>query len=233
MISKTFSLILVLLFTAGSSPIAKSQTSHEKTLPLFSLPKVGTVFVNTYYATDSSGALVPKSVADPEMGDDTQIVVHAGIRAHGKSNCTATTGPAHQDTNYISYAKNGNVWIINTNHPQKWTYLPFGLKPGKILKTSDVSDTGTVMGRHYDMVDHDETQVLGRDTVTADGKTYDCIKLQIVHYFEYEDNQYANAETFWYAPAIGYFPRISTGWNVRYFLNQQVKVYRPMSPTAP
>jgi hypothetical protein len=101
------------------------------------------------------------------------------------------------------------------------------------LKTSNKADTGTVMGRHYDMVDHDETQVLGHDTVTIGDKTYDCIKLQIVHYFEYEDNQYANAETFWYAPAIGYFPRLSTGWNVSYFLNQQVKSYRPTLPTAP
>ena len=189
------------------------------------LPKAGSIFINTYYATDSSGAPVLKSVVDPEMPDDTQRVVYSGIRSHGRPNCVELTGPSHNDTNVLSYSKNGDVWQLNTGRGSKWLRFPFSLRPGKRLTTSPKLDTGSLLGKHYEEFDHDETQTLGHDTVSINGKSFDCIKLRVIHVKVYQGTPYLNAETNWYAPELGYIIRANFGWGGSYFLNQQVKSY--------
>jgi hypothetical protein len=205
--------------------------AQEKSRPLVGskavIPKVGTTFIKTHYLTDSSGALMTKSVDDSELPDDTQIVVRVGARAHGRSECVEITGPQHADTNIYSFAKGGDIYFLNTNHPKSWTRLPFGLTPGKIIKTEPVADTGTTLGHHYDMMAHREMYVVGHDTSSIAGKNYDCIKLRLVEVKLFEGVEYREGATYWYAPELGYFIRLNFGWGGSYFMNEQVKSYLP------
>ena len=205
--------------------LAMAQKSSKTRPPASVFPRVGTVFINTYYVTDSLGALVPDSIAKPGMLDDTQRVVLSGVKSHGKTNCIAMLGLHHTDTNIFSYAKNGDVWLLNTGRGGTWIRLPFGLDPGKPLTSATTLDTGTIMGKHYEQFDHDVTQVLGYDTSSVSGTVFACIKLQIVHVKVFESKPYMNAETYWFAPALGYFVRVNFGWDLQYFLNQQIRKY--------
>ena len=211
----------VLLLLGGR---AMSQTHVVPTAQ--TLPKVGTRFINTYFVTDSSGRPVARSVADPEMGDDTQFVVKVGVSSHGRKNCMLTTGPGHADTNIYSYAPNGDLYFFNTNHPT-WDRLPFGLEKGKVIKTKPIWDTGTVIGRHYEMTVHREYYVVGNDTASFGGKVFHCIKLRLVDVKVWEGQEYLNGTTYWYSPELGYFVRENYGWGGSYFLNQQIADYRP------
>jgi len=234
-------LTLATITGMGESSIAqksakKAKASDYKAPVCSSIPKVGTSFVNTYYLLDSAGKYVPGNVEDPKIPDDSQYVVLSGEMIDGHKNSIAFTNKFHEDTTYMSYDANGDVWLKAKRRGDKWERLPFGLQPGKILKTKELLDTGHVMGSNYGILTHSETQVLGMDTVNVLGKTYDCIKMQIVVYTRYdpkhhkglEDQHYANAMNYWYIPEIGYFGRINFGWGGSYFLNQELKSYRPL-----
>ena len=223
---KAIFLCLLLTVTArGGSAVAQvhSKSGGEKHIRATDviLPKVGTRFINTYFVTDSSGRMVAKSVVDPEMVDDTQIAVKSGVQAHGRANCLETTGPGHEDTNVYSFAKNGDVYLLNTNHGEKWDRLPFGLPVGKLLKTDPASDTGTMLGKHYEMMDHREFLVMGHDTSSINGTVYECLKLRLSEVKIFEGKEYVNGTTYWFAPELGYIIRENFGWGGSYFLNQE------------
>ncbi len=184
------------------------------------------MFVNTYYVTDSSGALVPKSVADPELGEDTLYIAQSGVRRLGRSNCVVITATSHPDTTFISYANNGDVFLRNSARDSEWNKLSFNLPHGK--KTTELlpNDTGTMYGRSYDMPHKRTTEVLGHDTASISGKIYDCIKLQLVDIRRYQGTDWLQGSLVWYSPELGYFVRKNTGWNGKYFLNEQLKVWQ-------
>jgi hypothetical protein len=205
-------------------PVLAAAQKSKSSVPII-LPKAGTVLINTYYVTDSSGAHVPKDTVDPEMPDDTQRVVYSGIESHGRPHCITLTGPSNEDTNVLSYAKNGDVWQLNTGRGSKWLRFPFGLPSGKRLTSSPKLNKGSVLGKAYEELDHDVTQVVGHDTVTIMGKPFDCIKLQVLHIKVYKGSSFPNVETDWYSPQLGYIVRANFGWGGSYFLNQQVKSY--------
>ncbi len=218
--------ILVLLLLAPMAAFSQHVTEDRGAAadPL----KLGTTFVNVYYVTDSADALVQNSAVDADVpGDDTQVVVRTGAHLYGRQDCTVLTGPNHGDSNVYFFAKNGDLYLLNTNHPGKWEYLPFGLKQGKVMKTDPVLDTGTALGHHYEMMDHRELSVIGHEKVTLDGKNYDCIKLLLVEVKVFEGKEYRNGTTYWYSPDIRYFIRAKFGWGGKYFLNQKIAVYKP------
>jgi hypothetical protein len=188
------------------------------------------MIVNTYYATDSSGALVPKSEADPDLFDDTLVVIRSGFKAFGRSNCVAFEGLPYverpRDTTLYSYAKNGDVYTRTLSRDSTWGRLPFGLKPGKVLRESLPPTHGTMLGKPYTFTNDRTTQVLGYDTATFGGKVYPCIELRRVEFHVYEHELSSNAYTYWYSPDLGYLIRSNYGWDGPYFLNQGLKIYR-------
>ena len=217
---------LILLLLAPLAGFAQHSSDEKGPIPASLKP--GTMFVNTYYLTDSSDALV-KPGADQEIpGDDTQIVVQSGVHLYGHSDCVAVTGPGHPDTNIYSFAKNGDVYLLNTNR-KAWDFFPFGLKPGKVVKTEPMLDTGSAVGHHYEMMDHHELYVEGHEKLGLDGTSYECTKLVMVKVDVFEGAEYKNATTYWYSPKIGYFLRAKFGWGGKFFLNQRILTYKPKS----
>ena len=202
-----------------------AQRPHSKSQPKIVLPRAGTMFVNTYYVTDSSGALVPTSVADPQLGDDTLFIVSSGVRMLGRANCIVRVAKSHPDTTLISYASNGDLYMRALARDSIWNKLPFGMALGK--KTTEIlpNDTGTMFGKDFDMPHERTMEVLGHDTASVGGKVYDCIKLQLVDIRQYEGHDWLQGTLFWYAPELGYLVRQNMGWNGKYFLNQQLKVW--------
>lgn len=226
---KTLSFALFLL-VSSSAAMASSEPKPVVSL----LPKVGTVFVNTYFATDSNGMIPPKDSTDPGMPDDTVDVIASAITIHGRPNSVAITARAHSDSTFLSYAANGDVWIWNTGKSKSWQRLSFGSKAGKLIKTKTELDTGSVLGSYYALNKHDEMQVLGWDTLTLEGQPVPVQKLQSVTVMVYDKklmrghqkppgDVFTNATNYWYAPSLGYFVKINFGWDAQYFLNQVLK----------
>jgi hypothetical protein len=210
--------------------LAQTPKAHSSGPGKYNLPKVGTMIVNTYYATDSAGALVPRSDADPDLYDDTLIVIRSGFSALGRSNCVAFEaqpfGERPRDTTLYSYAKNGDIYTRVSGRDSEWQVLPFGLKPGKIIKESFPPTQGTTLGKSFFFTNDRQTQVLGYDTASFNGKVYPCIELQRVELKVFEDVLYSNAYTYWFSPDLGYLIRSNYGWDGPYFLNQGLKVFR-------
>jgi len=216
------------LFTAGHthhSPNAHhSAISHHSAIPpKTNLPKVGTMIVNTYYVTDSSGTLVPKSKANPKLADDTLRVIRSGASILGRENCAEFADLGGGDTTLISYAKNGDLYLRTLGKDTSWNLLPFGLPPAKVIRMKLDNDTGNLLLHEYDMPHTRTWEVLGSDTASVGGKIYRCIKLQIVDIRQYQGSDWDQGTLYWYAPEIGYFVRMNFGWNGPYFLNQQLK----------
>jgi hypothetical protein len=217
------SLVALLLFPA--SVILAVGHPNPSAAPLKThLPKVGTMIVNTYYVTDSSGAIVPKSKVDPKMDDDTLHVVLSGVALFGRSNCIELVAAAHSDTSLISYAKNGDLYMRTVGRDSDWSRLPFGMPRGKIIRKQLPNDTGNVFLKEYNMPHSRTWQVLGNDTVSSSGKIYHCVKLQIVDIREWQGRIWKQGMLYWYAPEIGYIARMNFGWDGPYFLNQELKV---------
>ncbi|HEX5316099.1 MAG TPA: hypothetical protein VFX22_05555 [Candidatus Kapabacteria bacterium] len=208
---------------------ASAQRHHPVHSRAANLPKVGTVIINTYFVTDSSGALVPKTKADPKLVDDTLRVIRSGVALMGRSNCVELADADNEDTSIISYDKNGDVYMRAIGKDISWNLLPFGLPPAKIIREKLPNDTGNLLLKEYDMPHSRTWEVLGTDTASFDGKIYNCIKLQIVDIREYQGREWEQGMLYWYAPEIGYFIRMNFGWNGPYFLNQQLKEYRETS----
>ncbi|MDP4200006.1 MAG: hypothetical protein Q8922_07400 [Bacteroidota bacterium] len=196
--------------------------------PRFEIPAIGTRFFNIYYVKDSSDRLVPDSIAMSPMVPDEQVVVAAGVKAHGRSNCIVLLGPLHPDTTFISFAKNGDLYVLHhlerDSSMPSWEWLPFSLQPGKVLKTKPVREVYFKNSqRPWTLMHRRELEVLGNDTVSVSGKVFDCIKLRAVEIRSEDGIDYKNAFTYWYSPEIGYFLRLSFGWNGPYFMHQQVE----------
>ena len=201
------------------------------------IPARGTVFVNTYYATDSTGAIPPRDSTDPRMPDDTVVVATRPMTFHGKGNCVAITAYAHEDTTFISYASNGDLWILNSGKANKWERLVFGQPIHKIFRTPVHLDTGHVLGSYYAMDRHSELEVLGWDTMSVAGlSALPVVRMRSVDVMAYNkksmgghapDEEYKNATNYWYAPSLGYFARINFGWDTKYFLNQELRAVLP------
>ena len=220
------------LFLAFLPSFLLAQTPKEQSggPPKANLPKVGTFIVNTYYATDSSGALVPRSVADPDLYDDTLIVIRSGFKAFGKSNCVEFEGQPYierpRDTTIYSYAKNGDIYLRTLGRDSTWDRLPFGLKPGKVLSESLPPSNGTMFGKPYTYTNDRRTQVLGYDTSSFNGKVYPCIELLRVELHVYNGELSSNDYTYWFSPDLGYLIRSNFGWDGPYFMNQGLKIVR-------
>lgn len=210
-------------------PFASAQRHHPTLPSTANLPKVGTVIINTYYVTDSSGALVPKSKADPKLPDDTLHVIRSGVPLQGRSNCIELSGASNEDTSFISYAKNGDLYMKTLGKDTSWNLIPFGLPPAKTIREKFPNDTGNLLLKEYNMPHSRTWEVLGSDTASSNGKIYHCIKLQIVDIRKYQGMDWQQGMLYWYAPEIGYFIRMNFGWNGPYFLNQQLKEYRVTS----
>jgi hypothetical protein len=218
--------VLLLLIT-GSLLIPGSlfaqQTNHKRKSTIV-MPKAGTMVVNTYYATDSSGARVPKSVADPNLPDDTLFFVRSGVKLLGRANCAVLVAKSHPDTTLISYAQNGDVYLRVLGKDTSWNKLPIGMTPGKMTVQTLPNDSGNYFGKDFNMPHKRTFEVLGHDTVSIGGKIYDCIKLQLVDVLEYEDREWLQGTMYWWSPELGYYARMNMGWNGPYFLNQQLKI---------
>ncbi len=184
------------------------------------------MIVNSYYVTDSSGALVPKSVVDPKLADDTLFVVRSGVRALGRSNCIELAAKSHQNITLISYAANGDIFMRGKTGDSIWHNLPFGMPPGKKTTHSLPPDVGTMLGHDYNMPHQETIEVLGHDTASVGSKVYDCIKLEVVDIRKYQGIDWYQGSLFWYSPELGYFVQLNKGWGGKYFLNQQVKILR-------
>jgi hypothetical protein len=219
---------IVLFFLLLTPGILLAQKSHNKGKATIVLPSVGTMIVNTYYVTDSSGAIVPKSVVDPEVNDDTLFVVQSGVQRLRRSNCVVIVAKSHPDTTLISYATNGDIFMRVLGKDSIWNRLPFGMAVGKKIVDTLPADSGNIYGRDYNMPHLRTTQVIGSDAVSIGEKSYLCSKLQIVDIRQYEGVDWLDGTLFWYAPEIGYLVRLNTGWNGKYFLNQQLKIWKPM-----
>lgn len=231
---KTLSFVLIAIasfavtFDAASAGSPKPRIKHT-------LPRPGTTFINTYYATDSLGQIPPRDSTDPRMPDDTVDVAQSGVTVYGRPNSVAITARAHGDTTFLSYAANGDLWILNTGKSHKWERLPFGAAPGKVTRTTSKLDTGHVMGNYYALQKYDELQVVRWDTLRIGGIPTPAVLLRIVSVMTYDkkrmhghapEAEYRNATNYWYAPSLGYFARISFGWDTKYFLNQELKAVR-------
>ncbi len=215
---------LVLLLLIPGSLFA--QQPNRKSNNSIVMPKAGTMIVNTYFVTDSSGASVPTSVVDPGMTDDTLIFVRSGLKLLGRANCAMLVATSHPDTTLISYATNGDVYLRVLGKDTIWNKLPVGMAPGKKTVQILPNDSGSYFGKDFNMPHHRTFEVLGHDTVSVGGKVYDCIKLQIVDILEYEDKNWLQGTTYWWSPELGYYARMNQGWNIKYFLNQQLKIDR-------
>lgn len=220
----TFAKLLAL--TAVLLPLSAVAQSNHSAKPSFTLPKAGTRFVNSYYVTDSAGHIVPDTTVQSSIEDDTLYVIRSDIRVRGREHCIALSGPAHPDTTWLSFAKNGDVWILRSDRKTPWDRLPFGLPTGHTEKTKPKVDEGHILGRDYTMMYHKESTVLGHDTNYLAGVKYDCIKMQDVEIRRYQESDFKNAITYWFVPALGYYTHVSWGWNGSYFLHQQVKNIR-------
>lgn len=195
------------------------------------LPRKGTLIVNTFYLTDSLGARVPLSEMDPGMADDSQYVVASGIAAHGKKDVVVLLGPSHPDSTFLAYEKNGDVYLLNTDRGGEWERLAFGLKKGKHLTTPIKRLSGSSLGKKYKSKDHNEVDVLGIEKAVVGERTVDATHLRMVMVMKYQQDEvdnspeatFKNAMNYWFSPALGYFTRISFGWGGKYFLNQQLK----------
>ncbi len=214
---------LLLFLIPGS--LGAQQPNHKSKSSIV-LPKAGTMIVNTYYVTDSSGALVAKSVADPKLDDDTLFFVESGVKRLGRTNCAVLVGKSHPDTTLISYAANGDVYMRALGKDSEWNKLPLGMAPGKKTTQTFSNDSGTYFGHDFDMPHHRTMEVVGHDTVSIEQKVFHCIKLQIVDILEYQEKDWFQGTWYWWSPELGYFARLNQGWNAKYFLNQQVKIYR-------
>lgn len=226
--TKRFRLSRFVLLAAVSMVCAPIARSNDGGLH-FNIPPVGTAFLNDYYVTDSSGHIVPDTVAMSPMVPDEQHVLATGIKAYGRSNCIVLCGPSHPDTTFISYSKNGDLYILHRIDTGKvtWDWLPFSLKPGKVLKTKPARE---VYFKNWVLMHRREIQVVGHDTVSVSGKVYDCIKLVDVQIRSEKGVDYKNAFTYWYSPELGYLLRNSFGWNGPYFLYQHVRDIRTEKP---
>ncbi len=213
---------LVIFFLPGA---LFAQRPHSKDKTKIVLPKVGTMFVNTYYVTDSTGALVPKSISDPGMGDDTLYIVQSGVRLYGRPNCIVIAAKSHPDTILESYANNGDLYMRG-GHDAEWSSLPFGMAPGKKIVQQLDADSGTLLGKSYHTPHNRTIEVIGHDTASVGGKVYDCLKLLVDDIRLYDEKNWEQGTLFWYSPDLGYFVRLNMGWNGKYFLNQQLKIWR-------
>ena len=209
-------ILLCLVLTATSTAhAAKPPFKHH-------IPPIGMRFLNTYYTTDSSGNFVSDSISHHGMEDDVQFVIAHGVKKQGRSDCIALWGPLHKDTTYISYAKNGDLWVL---HPikgdkAKWEHLMFSLPPKKPLHIAPIREEPLP---DYVMMHRSIIEVLGNDTVTVGGNVYNCIVLRNTEIRRWHDTDYTNTFTYWYSPEIGYLLRVGEGWNLKYFLFQQLK----------
>jgi hypothetical protein len=220
---------VLLLLIPGSLLISGSlfaQQANHKSKPAIVMPKVGTMIVNTYYVTDSSGALVPKSVTDPGLTDDTLFFVQSGVKLYGRANCAMLVAKSHPDTTLISYTTKGDVYLRVLGKDSIWNKLPLGMEPGKKTTQMFQKDSGTFFGHNYDMPHNRTYEVLGHDTVTVQGKVMDCTKLQIVDIRRYMEMDWQQGALYWWSPELGYYARMNMGWNGPYFLNQQLKIYQ-------
>ena len=223
-----FILSIAVLVTAFSIEVSSGYAANQnvRTGPKVHLPVVGTVIINTYYVTDSSGALVPRSKADPEVNDDTLRVIRSNFRALGRSRCVAFYTIHSKDTTLISYAPHGDLYVRDLAKDSAWHLLPFGLPPGTIMRKKLPNDSGMVMLRNYNMPHTRTYQVTGRDTVSVQGKTYHCIELLITDIREWQGQNWVQGTRYWLSPELGYFIRSNMGWDGPYFLNQQTKVWQ-------
>jgi hypothetical protein len=223
----------IAFFVAVLSTHSETKASTPSERMRHVIPQQGTVFINTYFATDSAGNVPPQDSTDPQMPDDTIQVATTASVLRGRPNSIAITAYAHPDTTYLSYASNGDIWILNSGKAQGWARLPFGTLPGKVVRTSPKSDTGHVLGNFYALYKHDEMQVVGWDTIPVAGiARVPVVQLRILTVMKYDkkrmhgrapSEEYRNATTYWYAPSLGYFTKISFGWDTKYFLNQELK----------
>ena len=212
-----------------------SLTAECYAAPHVTLPPKGSLFVNTFFVTDSSGAVVPPSVMPTGMPDDSQYVIQSGIKFNHKSNVIALLGPSHPDTTYISYAKNGDIFLLNTTGSGKWEHLYFGARKGKLIITPTSIQSGHTLGKDYTSHDHNEIKVMGMDTVSVGDVVVPSIRMVQMVVMAYTQGAgkhspeatFVNAYNYWFSPEIGYFTRINFGWNGKYFLNQQLKYYQP------
>ena len=191
------------------------------------MPEKGTMFVNTYYVTDSSGNLVPKSVANAGLSDDTLFVIKSNAKFFGRPHCMEYTAKSHPDTTLVSYAANGDIYMRYLRKDSVWHQIPFGMTPHKFVLDSLAPDSGMMLAQYYYMPHQRTTEVLGTDTISVEGKVYNCIVLQIVDIRQYQDKDWYQETMYWYSPDLGYFVRQNEGWNGPYFLNQQLKIWRP------
>ncbi len=220
----------VFLLLAASALPAAAHVHHPVTVHKANLPKAGTMFVNTYFVTDSSGALVPKSKVDPEVPDDTLRVIRSDFRVFGRSRCVeigpaTTVAGSKNHTTLISYADNGDLYMRVLGQDTEWARLPFGLAPGDIIRKKLPNDSGKMFFKEYNMPHTQTFEVLGTDTASGGGKLYHCTRLQIVDIRRYHGTDWLQGTLYWYSPEIGYFVRMNFGWDGPYFLNQQIKEY--------
>src|SRR5579883_559910 len=224
-----FSLLLVI-------PVHHSFAQHSRSkagiIPKAKLPPQGTMFVNTYYVTDSLGNLVPKKVADPEMPDDTIIVSRSGFKFENRPECIELTAKAHKDTTIVSYARNGDLFMWIKGKDSEWMHLPFGYPIGKKVEQTLHADSGIAFGQYYFMPHSRTLQVVGYDTASFNGRVYPCIKLELIDSREWEGKIWENATNYWYAPEIGYFIHMNFGWGGPYFLHQYLAAWNPPATTS-
>jgi hypothetical protein len=208
-----------------SGSLLAQQTNHKSKSTIV-MPKVGTMIVNTYYVTDSAGALVPKSVADPNLNDDTLFFTQTGVKLYGRTNCAVLVAKSHPDTTLISYTSKGDVYLRVLGTDSSWNKLPLGMVPGTHTTQILPKDSGTYFGHDYNMPHQRTYEALGHDTVTIQGKVMDCIKLKIIDEHQYMERDWQQGALYWWSPELGYYARMNMGWNGPYFLNQQLKIYQ-------
>lgn len=224
--------IVLVTIVAALASLAHAQVRATGSGIHFNIPAAGTKFLNNYYVTDSAGNLLADSVVKSPMVPDGQIVLATGVKAYGRSNCLSTFGPSHPDTTFISFAKNGDLYVlhrIDATSPPTWDWLPFTLQPGKLLKTKPTREVYfKKSAQPWVLMHRREITVVGHDTVSVEGKVYDCVKLVSIEIRTEDGVDYKNAYTYWYSPEVGLFLRTSFGWNGPYFMYQQVtKIQQP------
>ncbi len=213
--------ILLLVWIVPLTGIAQQKSKSK-----FPMPEAGTMFVNSYYATDSSGRLVPKDVVDPRIGDDTLYIIRSGVKLFGRSHCFVIAAKSHPDTIYMSYAANGDLYGRG-GHDKVWSVIPFGLKPGKKLVQDLGLDSGSLLGQDYVVPHHRVTEVVRHDTASVGDNVYDCIELLVDDIRLYNNQNWEQGTRYWYSPELGYIVKQNQGWSGSYFLNQQLKVWQP------